>query len=129
LELAPCRLHPDPNVSVDSRGAGHVGGRLWHRSRWAAALDRSGGEREGGDDRQPWRVVGGSRYERSGDRLWLAVRHWGWGGRTHNGQLIVNARAAQPLRRVFRKLYGLHFRVRHMQLDDFYGPKRDRPRT
>jgi D-alanyl-D-alanine carboxypeptidase len=58
----------------------------------------------------------------------LTVRHWGWDGRAHNGQLIVNARAAQPLRRVFRKLYGLHFPIRHMQLDDFYGPKRERPK-
>ena len=58
----------------------------------------------------------------------LTVRHWGWDGRAHTGQLIVNARAAQPLRRVFRKLYGLHFPIRHMQLDDFYGPKRERPK-
>ena len=57
----------------------------------------------------------------------LTVRHWGWDGRAHNGQLIVNARAAQPLRRVFRSLYGLHFPIRHMQLDDFYGPKREGP--
>jgi hypothetical protein len=39
----------------------------------------------------------------SGLRL-LTVRHWGWDGRAHSGQLIVNARAAQPLRRVFRGL-------------------------
>ena len=61
----------------------------------------------------------------SGLRL-LTVSHRGWDGRTHTGQLIVNARAAQPLRRVFRSLYGLHFPIRHMQLDDFYGPKRGR---
>ena len=53
----------------------------------------------------------------------LTVQHWGWDGRAHSGQLIVNARAAQPLRRVFRSLYGLHFPIRHMQLDDFYGPE------
>ena len=58
----------------------------------------------------------------------LTVQHWGWDGRAHSGQLIVNARAAQPLRRVFRSLYGLHFPIRHMQLDDFYGPKRGRAR-
>ena len=54
-------------------------------------------------------------------------RHCGWDGRTHTGRLIVNARAARPLRRVFRSMYGLHFPIRHMQLDDFYGPKRGRP--
>ena len=54
----------------------------------------------------------------------VTVRHWGRDGRAHTGRLIVNARAAQSLRRVFR---GLHFPIRHVQLDDFYGPKRQRP--
>jgi hypothetical protein len=58
----------------------------------------------------------------------LTVRHWGWDGRAHTGQLIVNANAAGSLRRVFRKLYGLHFPIRHMRLADFYGPKSGRPR-
>ncbi|MEA2323489.1 MAG: hypothetical protein QOD81_3339 [Solirubrobacteraceae bacterium] len=38
LGLAPWGLHPDPNLSVDSRRAGYVGGRRGHGSRWAAAL-------------------------------------------------------------------------------------------
>ena len=63
----------------------------------------------------------------SGLRL-LTVSHRGFDGRTHSGQLIVNARAARPLARVFRKLHGLHFPIRHMQLADFYGPRRGRPR-
>jgi hypothetical protein len=29
---------------------------------------------------------------------------------------------------VFRKLYGLHFPIRHLQLADMYGPTRGRPR-
>ena len=62
----------------------------------------------------------------SGLRL-LTVSHRGFDGRTHTGQLIVNKRAARPLARVFRKLYGLHFPIRHMDLADFYGPRRDRP--
>jgi hypothetical protein len=62
----------------------------------------------------------------SGLRL-LTVSHWGWDGKRKTGQLIVNARAAQPLRGVFRKLYGLHFPIRHMRLDDFYVRARDRP--
>ena len=44
------------------------------------------------------------------------------------GQLVVNRAAAAPLARVFRKLYALHFPIRHMRLDDVYGPRRDRPR-
>ena len=62
----------------------------------------------------------------SGLRL-LTVSHRGFDGRTHTGQLIVNTRAARPLARVFRRLYGLHFPIRHMRLADFYGPPRGRP--
>ncbi len=58
----------------------------------------------------------------------LTVAHRGWDGRAHTGQLIVNARAAGGLSRVFRSLYGLHFPIRHMQIADFYGPKRGRPK-
>jgi hypothetical protein len=62
----------------------------------------------------------------SGLRL-LTVRHWGWDGRAHDGQLVVNAGAARPLARVFGQLYGLHFPIRHMLLSDMYGPKSGRP--
>ena len=62
----------------------------------------------------------------SGLRL-LTVSHRGWDGRTHTGQLIVNARAAQPLRRMFRQLYRLRFPIRHMRIADFYGPKQRPP--
>ena len=58
----------------------------------------------------------------------LTVSHWGFDGRAHTGQLVVNARAAGRLGRVFRALYGLHFPIRHMQLADMYGPTRERPR-
>jgi D-alanyl-D-alanine carboxypeptidase-like protein len=58
----------------------------------------------------------------------LTVRHWGFDGRAHTGRLVVNARAAGPLARVFRNLYGRRFPIRHMRLDDMYGPKRGRPR-
>jgi hypothetical protein len=63
----------------------------------------------------------------SGLRL-LTVSHRGWDGRTHTGQLIVNARAAGPLSRAFRKLYRLHFPIRHMAVADFYGPRKGRPK-
>jgi hypothetical protein len=58
----------------------------------------------------------------------LTVSHWGFDGRAHTGQLVVNARASGSMARVFRKLYGLHFPIRHLRLADMYGPKADRPR-
>jgi hypothetical protein len=63
----------------------------------------------------------------SGLRL-LTVSYRDFRGRSQTGQLVVNRAAAGPLARVFRKLYGLHFPIRHMRLDDAYGPSRDRPR-
>ena len=63
----------------------------------------------------------------SGLRL-LTVSTRGFDGRAHTGQLIVNARAARPLARVFRRLYALRFPIRHMRFADFYGPRRERPR-
>jgi hypothetical protein len=57
----------------------------------------------------------------------LTVSQWGFDGRAQTGQLVVNARAAGPLKRVFGKLYALHFPIRHLQLADMYGPTRGRP--
>jgi D-alanyl-D-alanine carboxypeptidase len=51
----------------------------------------------------------------------LTVRHWGFDRRAHTGQLIVNARYARGLKRVFAKLYSLRFPIRHMLLSDTYG--------
>ncbi len=62
-----------------------------------------------------------------GDLRLLTVSYRGFDRRGHTGQLVVNAAAADPLARVFGKLYRLHFRIRHMQLDDMYGPARGRP--
>src|SRR5882724_8258997 len=56
----------------------------------------------------------------SGVRL-LTVTHWGFDGRTHTGQLVVSRDAVVPLSSVFRRLYALHFPLRHMLLDDIYG--------
>jgi D-alanyl-D-alanine carboxypeptidase-like protein len=58
----------------------------------------------------------------------LTVSHWGFDGRAHTGQLVVNARAAGPLGRAFGTLYRLHFPIRHLRLADMYGPTRGRPR-
>ena len=62
----------------------------------------------------------------SGLRL-LTVTHRGFDGRAHQGQLVVNRRAARPLAGVFRRLHRLRFPIRHMRFDDFYGPRRERP--
>lgn len=57
----------------------------------------------------------------------LTVSHWGYDGRVHDGQLVVNQGAAAPLERVFRRLYELRFPIRHMLLADAYGPARGQP--
>jgi len=51
----------------------------------------------------------------------LTVSHWGFDGRAHTGQLVVNEDAAAPLEGVFRRLYELRFPIRHMRLSDAYG--------
>ncbi len=57
----------------------------------------------------------------------LTVTHWGFDGRAHTGQLVVNQDAAAPLARVFRQLYALRFPIRHMRLADTYGPSSSQP--
>ena len=57
----------------------------------------------------------------------LTVRHWGFDGRAHCGELVVNRAAAGPLVKVFLRLYALRFPIRHLQLDDMYGPASARP--
>jgi hypothetical protein len=57
----------------------------------------------------------------------LTVTHWGFDGRPHIGQLVVNRQYATQLETVFRKLYTLRFPIRHMRIDDMYGPRRAQP--
>ncbi len=57
----------------------------------------------------------------------LTVTDWGFDGRAHTSQLVVNQNAAAPLSRVFRRLYELRFPIRHMQLSDVYGPIKSQP--
>jgi hypothetical protein len=40
---------------------------------------------------------------------------------------VVNGGAAEPLKRVFRRLYRLGFPIRHIGFADFYGRRGDRP--
>jgi hypothetical protein len=64
-------------------------------------------------------------------QLWnlrlVTVSHWGFDGKSHTGQLIVRVDAAAPLATVFRRLYEVRFPIRHMQLDDMYGPLSEQP--
>ena len=57
----------------------------------------------------------------------LTVSYLGFDSRTHTGQLVVNEAAVAPLRRVFRRLFALHFPIHHMQFADNYGPVGARP--
>ena len=57
----------------------------------------------------------------------LTVTHWGFDGREHEGQLVVHRDSARQLAGVFRKLHALKFPIRHLRLDDMYGPRRARP--
>ena len=51
----------------------------------------------------------------------LNVTYWGFDGRAHDGNLVVNQRFAVPLSRVFRRLYELRFPIRHLSFADTYG--------
>ena len=57
----------------------------------------------------------------------LTVTHRGFDGKAHTGQLVVGREYANALRGVFRQLYELGFRIRHMRLADSYGPAGSRP--
>jgi hypothetical protein len=62
----------------------------------------------------------------SGLRL-LTVSYRDFDGQAQTGQLIVNKSAARQLVGVFRRLYRLHYPIRHMTFADMYGPRRSRP--
>jgi hypothetical protein len=49
----------------------------------------------------------------------LTVGYWGFDGRGHSGQLVVNKASATPMLTVFRRLYALRFPIREMHpVDD-----------
>ena len=56
------------------------------------------------------------------DRLRLIrLTYWGFDRAAHRGRLVVGARWAQPVARVFGKLYDARFPIRRMLLVDRYG--------
>ena len=58
----------------------------------------------------------------------LEVRYLGFDHRSHWGQLVVNARVASDLARVFERLYAMRFPIHHMQFGDTYGALKNIPR-
>ncbi len=57
----------------------------------------------------------------SGLRM-IEMTYWGMDGRPHaGGQLVVNAKAADDLVKVFRKLYDQRYPIRKMEPVDRYG--------
>jgi hypothetical protein len=58
----------------------------------------------------------------------LQIRYVGFDRRPHWGELVVNARVASDLARVFDKLYAMRFPIRHMQFGDTYGALKNLPR-
>lgn len=57
----------------------------------------------------------GCPVSRSRLRL-LTVSYIGFDRQSHSGELVVNADAARPLFKVFRRLYALRFRIREMRV-------------
>jgi hypothetical protein len=51
----------------------------------------------------------------------LTVSRWGFDDRVHTGELVVNAKVAERLLTVFRRLYALHFQIRRMEPTDDSG--------
>jgi hypothetical protein len=55
----------------------------------------------------------------------LSYRYYGFDKQTHIGQIVVNAKVAQPLSTVFAKLYGMRFPIRDGAFASTYGPHPD----
>ena len=51
----------------------------------------------------------------------LTMSYWGFDGRPHTGQMVVNADVARTVVSVFHRLYDARFPVRRMQPVDVYG--------
>jgi hypothetical protein len=49
----------------------------------------------------------------------LTVSYRGFDGQLHSGDLVVNGAAADPLKRVFRRLYKMHFPIRNVGYSGF----------
>jgi hypothetical protein len=52
----------------------------------------------------------------AGDLRYLTMSFWGFDGRAHTGEMIVNDRAADGVVQVFRRLYDAHFPLEEMRV-------------
>lgn len=51
----------------------------------------------------------------------LKLRHWGFDGATHEGELIVHERVADEVLVIFERIYAAHFPISGMRRIDHYG--------
>ncbi len=51
----------------------------------------------------------------------VTVTHWGFDERPHEGSLVVNGSAAEPMIDVFRRLFDARFPIRRMEPIDAFG--------
>jgi hypothetical protein len=56
----------------------------------------------------------------------VRLTYWGFDGRAHPGELVVNADAARDVVRVFARLYAARFPIRRMKPVDAYGGNDER---
>jgi hypothetical protein len=56
----------------------------------------------------------------------LRLDRWGFDGTVRRGRLIVHEDQARRVKRVFSRLFDVHFRIRRMRLIDFYNGSDDR---
>ncbi len=54
------------------------------------------------------------------DLRYVRLSYWGFDGRRHRGELVVNRDAVRPVRRAFGRLYAVRFPIRRMRLVDEY---------
>jgi hypothetical protein len=55
------------------------------------------------------------------DLRYLRLGYYGFDGRAHRGELVVNASAVTAMRIAFADLFARRFPIRHMHLVDHYG--------
>jgi hypothetical protein len=56
-----------------------------------------------------------------GDLRYLRLRHWGFDGDVHSGELVVHRDAVGEMRTAFRRIFRARFPIRQMRLIDDYG--------
>jgi hypothetical protein len=56
----------------------------------------------------------------------LRLSYWGFDGRVHQGEMVVNADAVHAVRTVFRGLFNAHYPIHRMRLVEAYGGSDER---